>query len=224
MYEPIEAIHIRPDLTLFRRPHLSDLILAALLPHQRTHTARGALLCRAHAGTRASRQPREARAGQDSTGSAEPASGWFALPPAVIPAPATPAPALLPAQPQRFTVQAWLNVGRRFGGYRPEDPLATDDDLRVTVSATSAEHAADRTFEVGNRVSADAYGQRWPHDVRSFSVGDVLDIVPDHIAAPASDDHTWWACTAAGWKQLPSPPPNPRVPLAGSEATSRTNQ
>jgi hypothetical protein len=120
----------------------------------------------------------------------------------------------------RFTAHVWLNLDSRFGAYRATDRLATDNDLWVTVRATTPTHAADQVYEVGNRMSADAYGYRWPADVRSLSVGDVLDLTTD--AGP--DQHTWLACASAGWDLLPAAPPNPTVPLAGTDATSRTGR
>lgn len=127
-----------------------------------------------------------------------------------------------------YLVQAYLNVqedaeGRWqavWSGYDPAHRIATDEDLLFEVTAESPQDAAERAFVIGNREGEDNNGRRWPSDVRSLSVGDVVDV--SDVSAHDESGDTVWACQTVGWAQQPGHDlPNPRVPLAGTHATSR---
>ncbi|MFB7836192.1 hypothetical protein [Streptomyces sp. NPDC056056] len=145
--------------------------------------------------------------------------------PVPTPAPAaTPAPAPVPAGAQDgFTVTAYVNVGPfPFFGYQSGDPVAevtTVDNapLRLaftTDRVTDTHTAADAAFVVGNREACDDQGQDWPTDVRSLSVGDVLEVTaPDGTTTHLSVD-------SVGFSQIK--PPTARTALIGTLASSRT--
>lgn len=123
-----------------------------------------------------------------------------------------------------YLVQAYLNVeedadGRwaaAWRGYDPADRIATDEDLLFEVRAETPHGAAERVFVIGNREGEDENGRRWPSDVRSLSVGDAL-----RVSDNDRDDETAWTCQPVGWEERPDGLPNRRVPLAGTNATSR---
>ncbi|WP_225650983.1 hypothetical protein [Streptomyces solaniscabiei] len=126
-----------------------------------------------------------------------------------------------------------------FAGYQPHHPLAaatrTDDGalLRLVFRASdrmcSHESAADAAFTVGNRQGPDDTGQRWPADIRSVSVGDVVKVTgPDHWTIHLSVDPfgfspvpepTHLSVDPFGFS--PVPEPTHLTPLAGSRVTSR---
>ncbi|MFE0778404.1 hypothetical protein [Streptomyces sp. NPDC058861] len=148
--------------------------------------------------------------------------------PAPAPAPAAaPAPAPVPARgagaQDGFTVTAYVNVGTfPFFGYQSGDPVAevtTVDNtpLRLaftTDRVTDTHAAADAAFVVGNREACDDQGQDWPTDVRSLSVGDVLEVTaPDGTTTHLSVD-------SVGFSQIK--PPTARTALIGTLASSRT--
>ncbi|MER7196093.1 hypothetical protein ACH4B8_40010, partial [Streptomyces flaveolus] len=73
--------------------------------------------------------------------------------------------------------------------------------------------AADAAFTVGNRQGPDGTGQRWPADIRSVSVGDVVKVTgPDQWIVHLSVDPFGFT---------PVPEPTHLTPLAGSRVTSR---
>jgi hypothetical protein len=118
-----------------------------------------------------------------------------------------------------FHVTVYLNVGPdNFAGLDPADPVATDTDLHLTITAPDPARAAERAFAVGNRMEADDDGRRWPSDVREVSVGDPLKVTDEPHAA--AGQARFYAVASAGFHTVPEPA-NPIVPLAGTTATSR---
>jgi hypothetical protein len=112
-----------------------------------------------------------------------------------------------------FHITVYLNVGPdEFTGLKPGDPLATDADLQLTLTA-DPDNAAARAYVIGNRLAADDQGRRWPSDVRSMTVGDLLRIT----CPPAT---VYRAVCIVGFHELLEPA-NPTLPLAGTRATSR---
>ena len=113
-----------------------------------------------------------------------------------------------------FHITVYLNVGPdNFAGLKPGDPLATDTDLQLAVTAAHPDAAADQAYAIGNRIDTDDRGRGWPVDVRSISVGDLLQITSEQLTV-------FRAVTAIGFSAVPELA-NPIVPLAGTRATSR---
>jgi hypothetical protein len=120
----------------------------------------------------------------------------------------------------RYAVRVFLNVAPlSFLGLRAHDPVATDTDLTVTVVAGDPLAAAEQAFTIGNHMAADETGRRWPHDVRSVSVGDLLRVTDLSAPGPARPAY-FFAVASVGFDPLPEPA-NPVFPLAGTTATSR---
>jgi hypothetical protein len=114
----------------------------------------------------------------------------------------------------RYTVTVFMNVDEdNFFGYKPNHPLATEDDLILTVEATDVPSASDKAFAIGNRMHADAEGVYWPSDVRSVSVGDLIKVAD-------AESMTFVSVDSYGFTVHPEPT-NPIVSLAGTRATSR---
>ncbi|MEU5196060.1 hypothetical protein AB0G86_18720 [Streptomyces scabiei] len=135
-----------------------------------------------------------------------------------IDAPDAPAPV-----PGVYTATVYMNTADdNFEGYHHNQPLAevTRPDgspLRLVFHAgdriTDHEAAADAAFTVGNDQGPDDNGQRWPADVRSVSVGDVIKVTgPDHWIIHLSVD-------SYGFSTVPEP--TTLVGLAGTRATRR---
>jgi hypothetical protein len=118
-----------------------------------------------------------------------------------------------------YTVTPWLNVSPHamFSGYRPSDFVATAPDLKLRVDGNAPEHAAGKTFAIGNRHGSDLDDRFWPADVRSVSVGDVLTIEWWSAEGPSRVEH--FAVERLGFKVVDKP--TRRVPLNGTPATSR---
>jgi hypothetical protein len=140
----------------------------------------------------------------------------------------------------RYTVTAYVNVaedsaGRPTGmldGYKPGDKLArvgTVGEFQVEVPARppsefpSASSVFEKVFEIGNRMAADLDGNTWPSDVRSMSVGDVIEVRP-YRAPLASQPVAIMACDKVGWTAIRPPAPTDIVALAGTNATSRGSE
>jgi hypothetical protein len=118
------------------------------------------------------------------------------------------------AAAQSYTITAYVNVGDdNFRGYTPRAPIAKVGDF-VLEDCASAEDAARQFWAIGQKEGRDAAGRRWPHDVRSLSVGDLLALTS------AQRDMRFLAIASVGWSDVPEPT-NPIVELAGSAATSR---
>ncbi|WP_189232813.1 hypothetical protein [Streptomyces flaveolus] len=126
-------------------------------------------------------------------------------------------------EPGVYTVTVFMNTApHSFDGYQPRHPLAvaahTDGTpLLLVFHATDRIHshevAADAAFTVGNHQGPDHTGQRWPSDIRSVSVGDVVKVTgPDHWTIHLSVDPFGFTPVAE---------PTHRTPLAGSRVTSR---
>ncbi|MER7196067.1 hypothetical protein, partial [Streptomyces flaveolus] len=122
-----------------------------------------------------------------------------------------------------YTVTVYMNTApHSFAGYQPHHRLAaatrTDGSplllvFRASDRICSHEAAADAAFTVGNRQGPDGTGQRWPADIRSVSVGDVVKVTgPDQWIVHLSVDPFGFT---------PVPEPTHLTPLAGSRVTSR---
>lgn len=114
----------------------------------------------------------------------------------------------------RYAVDVYLNVGPdNFSGYTGTAPIALA--ATYVVDAASALDAAEAGFTIGNRMAADADGQRHPSDVRSVSVGDLLG-----VREMSSGKVTYLAVARFGWDEI-AEPANRIVPIEGTTATSR---
>jgi hypothetical protein len=100
----------------------------------------------------------------------------------------------------RFEVTAFVNTSddHQFDGYKPVDPLALVGDF--TVAAADIDAVPETFFAIGNRMGADADGQRWPSDVRSPSRGR-----PDQHPQPTDQGE---------------PPPGSRLAWAGPTSSN----
>lgn len=123
-----------------------------------------------------------------------------------------------------YKVQALVNVGPNvFDHYERGDPLAwvTDGNGVMTfiLTAFDALEAAEGMYAVGNKMAGDHNGQRWPLDIRSMSISDVLVIERldgEVCCVMAVGRDGWDSVTDSG-----ADVPNPIVPIEGSTATSR---
>jgi hypothetical protein len=122
----------------------------------------------------------------------------------------------------RFRVTVYLNVAPdNFSGLQPRHAIATAPDLRLAINAPTPQDAAERAYAIGNRMAADEDGRRWPPDVRSVSVGDLIKFTDEPAAASSESPAQFYAVASAGFRPIPEPG-NPIVPIAGTAATSRT--
>lgn len=116
---------------------------------------------------------------------------------------------------QCYRVTAYVNVGEdNFSGYRPRAPIAEVGEYLI--ASDSALGAARTMWVIGNKEGGEIgyTGPRYPHDVRSLSVGDLLKVVDE------AGVQTFLAVASVGWTDVVEPT-NPIVELAGSMATSR---
>jgi hypothetical protein len=130
----------------------------------------------------------------------------------------------MPATPDtaQFRVTVYLNADPdNFFGLQPRHEIATAPDLQLTISAPTPADAAEHAFAIGNRMAADDNGHRWPPDVRSLSVGDLVKVATERDTASFASPAEFYAVASAGFCAIPEPA-NPIVPLAGTTATSRT--
>lgn len=120
----------------------------------------------------------------------------------------------------RYTVTAFINVSRHpFDGYEDGQPVATADDLVFRVEGAWSFTAAEEMFRIGQKqMGGDTEGRTYPLDVRSFSVGDVVKVVPDGANAIGR----WLACATGGFRSIETP--TNIVELAGTKATSRRKE
>lgn len=112
----------------------------------------------------------------------------------------------------RFTITAYVNVSDdSFLGWKPSHPVALVD--RFQVEAADVHQAAEAMFTIGNRMDVDQDSRKWPSDVRSLSVGDLVEVRIERSS-------TFLACESVGWTDIYEPT-NPVVPIEGTRATSR---
>lgn len=93
-----------------------------------------------------------------------------------------------------LTVRTYLNDGPgRFDNYEAGDLLREGPTLHFDVPGTAVgwQSVLDLAWAVGNREGQDAGGQRWPSDVRSLSVADVLVV-----------EHTPYAVGRVGFRPI----------------------
>lgn len=113
-----------------------------------------------------------------------------------------------------YTVTIYVNVDpsrMNFLGYQGTHPIAKVDTF--TVEADSPHGAAEAVWPVGNKMEPDATGKEYPVDVRSLSVGDMVE-------TDGPDGKHYLACASVGWDEIPEPG-NRVVPIEGTWATSR---
>jgi hypothetical protein len=123
----------------------------------------------------------------------------------------------------RYLVTANVKITSQFEPYKPGDKIATVGYFYVEAESFGA--AADAMWVVGNKEGADADGERYPADVRSLSVGDVLFIADDGGMPGSGKDQADVQILAVarwGWTEIGLPRDGQFVPLAGTDATSRT--
>jgi hypothetical protein len=129
----------------------------------------------------------------------------------------------------RYDVTVFVNTdNENFFGWKASHPMA--EVATFHIDAASAQAAADRMFDIGNKLPAtemftaddeyvpitDDEGVAYPVDVRSVSTGDLM------IVRDAEGHSVILVVASFGWEQLPEPV-NPIVELvdAGSRVTSR---
>lgn len=114
-----------------------------------------------------------------------------------------------------YRVTIYVNVDpehTNFFGYQPTHPVAKVGTF--TVHANDPHGAAEAAWIVGNKEAGpDALGQDYPLDVRSVSVGDMVE-------TDGPDGKHYFSCASVGWDEIPEPA-NRIVPLEGTWATSR---
>lgn len=112
-----------------------------------------------------------------------------------------------------YEVSVYVNVDDdfHFMELRPTDTIALVASF--TIKADDPEGAANRIWPVGNKIRPDDENKSYPLDVRSLSVGDLIDVRDGR-------ETTFFAVASFGWTEIPEPT-NPIVPLAGTRATSR---
>lgn len=114
-----------------------------------------------------------------------------------------------------YRVTAYMNTDpENYAGYSRRHALANSGET-YNIQAGSPESAAERMFAVGNRVEADAEGAKWPSDIRSISVGDVL-----AIREADSKQYVFYAVDSIGWQAIDLPD-NPTTALAGHPRVTR---
>lgn len=108
---------------------------------------------------------------------------------------------------RQFDVTVYVNTTHNFGyGDNPQtEPVATAPDLRLAITATDPVSAAEQAFVIGNSMDADDNGRRWPTDVRSASVGDLMKVVDEQTT-------TYYRVASVGFDEIPEPA-NPVVAL-----------
>jgi hypothetical protein len=90
-------------------------------------------------------------------------------------------------------VETFENMDSGFMPYTPGDRLVQRVTLRLPVTADGVQEVA---WCIGNRDGEDADGQRWPSNVRSMSVGDVIHIV---------ELDEWHAVASLGFESIERP-------------------
>ncbi|MFE2850189.1 hypothetical protein ACFXJO_03550 [Streptomyces lavendulae] len=92
-----------------------------------------------------------------------------------------------PAATNRFTVNAFLNNDQFacVDGYRLEDTVTevttpTNQPLPFVFNATDDHAAADALRTLSHSEPGDEPGQKWPAEIRSLNIGDVVQVTaPD---------------------------------------------
>ena len=113
----------------------------------------------------------------------------------------------------RYEVTVYVNVDDDFqwGELRPTDAIA--QVAAFTIDAPDPMGAANKIWAVGNKMGPDDEQKLYPLDVRSLSVGDLIEVRDGRQT-------TFYAVASAGWTEVHEPT-NPTVELAGTRATSR---
>lgn len=120
-----------------------------------------------------------------------------------------------------FLVEAYVNVDEDcFWGLTPEHEIALVDTFEI--KASGDREAANFMFSVGNRMSCDIHGKKWPTDVRSLSKGDVLRVKLMPCGLYPDGYVTVLGIASVGFDALGDRLTNRVVPLAGTWATSRS--
>lgn len=119
-----------------------------------------------------------------------------------------------------YEVTMFVKVGGAlFTPYATGDKLAEVDVTFKISGVQSLGRAAALAWQIGQKISsAEITGycdKLYPIDVRSLSVGDVI-----RVREPG--DERWYAVEPVGWREINEPAESVFVPLAGSNATSRT--
>lgn len=112
-------------------------------------------------------------------------------------------------------------------GYRPGHRLAgvtsgpgAMASILFALDAPDTAAVLEAMWEIGNRITGDLCGHRWPLDVRPVSVGDVLLVFAPGFPLHIHDLETF-AVAPTGFTRIPDPLPSAWIPLEGSSATSR---
>jgi len=116
-----------------------------------------------------------------------------------------------------YLITANINLapdGAGFRGYQPGHPVATVGWYSVEADGFAA--AAHVMFAIGNRMGTDKDGQRWPDDVRTLSVGDVLYLAEGNETVTTGVRIL--AVCHLGWTEVPQPSDHCQVPLPGPPA------
>lgn len=116
-----------------------------------------------------------------------------------------------------YQVTAYVNVDPdNFFGWKPRHAIAKVDVFVIKASTPS--QVREEMFSIGNRMGCDIHGKTWPSDVRSLSVGDLIEVRSPQGRTPSTVEYL--SCDSVGWTDIPEPT-NPIVALAGTAATSR---
>lgn len=104
-----------------------------------------------------------------------------------------------------------VNVDRNcFFGYEEGQPLACDERTKFVVEAETQRDAAEAMFPIGNREGRDLYGKTLSGDIRSLSVGDVVQVSATEVQQryfPVQDVPAtkFFACESTGWVEVDVP-------------------
>lgn len=102
-----------------------------------------------------------------------------------------------------YSAAILMNGTSRFTPYSEGDSLAYDRRCVMRVEAPSIDAALSAFFAIGNRQGRDMHGFEWSSDIRSVSVGDVIQVasVTDHEV-----ENTAYAVEPVGFRQLAAKP------------------
>jgi hypothetical protein len=101
-----------------------------------------------------------------------------------------------------YMATVYLNRTARFMPWTPGDFLSIVNEHALTFDTDSPEMAAEHTFTVGNKMSRDTFGNVWPGNIRSVSVGDAVCVFAVDDAGKPQGDAFFYSCERAGWRML----------------------
>lgn len=105
-----------------------------------------------------------------------------------------------------YSVTVLLNGTSRFAPYSEGDALAYDARTVLSISTTSVDAALGLAFAIGNREGRDSLARLWSSDIRSVSVGDVIQIAT--VSGVRVHSHAYYAVEPVGFRLLDGMPGN----------------